>query len=102
MPFCVDVQWRLKYCTSRSCCFAAASEEKVPRLRRFPEVSFLREYKRYWPDLSFLIMFKVDAPVAMQVRRSGSIAPSEQSGNRPDACRHHIGRTSEPLEEVKR
>ena len=32
-------------------------DEKVPRLRRFPVLSsFLREYSRYCPDLSFLII----------------------------------------------
>lgn len=52
-------QCRLKYWTSRSCCFAFSSESKVPRLRRFPvEGSVLREYKRYWPDLSFRITAK--------------------------------------------
>ena len=29
---------------------------KVPRLRRFPDASFLREYKRNCPDSSFRIM----------------------------------------------
>jgi hypothetical protein len=59
----VRQEWRLKYCTSRSCCLAASSVLKVPRLRRFPvDVSFLREYKRYCPDFSFRIMIHVDAP----------------------------------------
>src|ERR1700677_1488585 len=50
-------QCRLKYWTSRSCCFAFSIVAKVPRLRRLPvEASFLREYKRNWPDLSFRII----------------------------------------------
>ena len=37
-------QWRLKYCTSASCFFAAASDVNVPRLRRLPVFGFnLRE-----------------------------------------------------------
>ena len=37
-------QWRLKYCTSRSCFSAAARVSKVPRLRRLPVFgSILRE-----------------------------------------------------------
>src|SRR6267378_1993278 len=48
---------RLKYCTARSCFSASARVAKVPRFRRRPlRGSFFREYKRYWPDLSFRIM----------------------------------------------
>jgi hypothetical protein len=37
-------QCRLKYCTARSCCSAAARLLKVPRLRRLPVFGFgLRE-----------------------------------------------------------
>jgi len=50
------LQCRLKNCTARSCCLAVSSVENVPRLRRFPEASFLREYRRYCPDLSLRIM----------------------------------------------
>jgi hypothetical protein len=47
----------LKYWTSRSCCFAFSKLENVPRLRRFPvDSSFLREYRRYSPDLSLRII----------------------------------------------
>src|SRR6202035_1881034 len=50
-------QWRLKYCTARSCALAFSIVEKVPRLRRFPVFAFfLREYKRYSPDFSFRII----------------------------------------------
>ena len=50
-------QCRLKYCTARSCLFAAASVLKVPRLRLFPVLGFfLREYSRYSPERSFLII----------------------------------------------
>jgi hypothetical protein len=49
--------FRLKYWTARSCASAAFRVAKVPRLRRFPVfASFFREYKRYWPELSFRIM----------------------------------------------
>jgi len=34
---------RLKYCTARSCFFAAASDLKVPRFFRFPDLSFFFE-----------------------------------------------------------
>lgn len=48
---------RLKYCTARSCRFAAWSVRNVPRFRRLPVLgSFFREYKRYPPDLSLRIM----------------------------------------------
>lgn len=39
-----ESQCFLKNCTSRSCCFACFSVEKVPRFRRFPvDASFFRE-----------------------------------------------------------
>ncbi len=45
---------------ARSCLFAAALVLNVPRFLRFPVFgSFLREYSRYLPDLSFLIMIVV-------------------------------------------
>ena len=48
---------RLKYWTAFSCFFAATLVWKVPRLRRFPVFGFfLREYNRYLPDFSFLII----------------------------------------------
>jgi hypothetical protein len=48
---------RLKYCTAFSCFFAAVLVLNVPRFLRFPVFGFfLREYNRYFPDLSFLIM----------------------------------------------
>jgi hypothetical protein len=47
----------LKYCTARSCFFAAARLEKVPRFFLRPvRESLLREYKRYFPDDSFRII----------------------------------------------
>jgi hypothetical protein len=47
----------LKNCTARSCFFAAAIEENVPKFRRLPVLGFfLREYRRYSPDFSFRIM----------------------------------------------
>src|SRR5437868_338753 len=47
----------LKNCTSPSCFFAAANDENVPRLRRFPVfASFFREYKRNSPDFNLRIM----------------------------------------------
>src|SRR5436305_5781645 len=50
-------QWRLKYCTAFSCFFAAAFVLKVPRFLRLPVFGFfLREYSRYLPDFSFLII----------------------------------------------
>lgn len=52
-------QWRLKYCTAFSCLFAAAFDLKVPRFLRLPVFGFfLREYSRYLPDFSFLIMLR--------------------------------------------
>lgn len=49
---------RLKNWMALSCFFAATSVLKVPRFLRFPVFgSFFREYRRYSPDLSFLIMF---------------------------------------------
>lgn len=52
-------QWRLKYCTARSCASAFSLEENVPRLRRLPVFEFfLREYRRYCPDFSFRIMLR--------------------------------------------
>jgi hypothetical protein len=48
---------RLKYCTAFSCFFAAARVLNVPRFLRFPVFGFFfREYNRYPPDFSFLIM----------------------------------------------
>jgi len=42
---------------ARSCFFARASVENVPRFLRLPVFGFfLREYNRYIPDFSFLIM----------------------------------------------
>jgi hypothetical protein len=42
---------------ARSCFFACASVENVPRFLRLPVLGFfLREYNRYFPDFSFLIM----------------------------------------------
>src|SRR5713226_2974401 len=47
----------LKNCTSCSCFCAAARVLKVPRFLLLPVFGFfLREYKRYCPDFSFLIM----------------------------------------------
>src|SRR5262245_1172776 len=43
-PIAPPLQWRLKYCTARSCFSAAARVLKVPRLRRRPVFGFtLRE-----------------------------------------------------------
>src|SRR6185503_1139810 len=48
---------RLKYCTARSCCSALSRLSNVPRFLRLPVFgSFLREYSRYLPVLSFLII----------------------------------------------
>ena len=56
-PACAPNQYRLKYCTARSCFSAAARDLKVPRLRRRPVFGLsLREYSRYSPDLSLRIM----------------------------------------------
>jgi hypothetical protein len=50
-------QCRLKYCTARSCFAAADRVLNVPRFLRRPVAGFrFREYKRYWPDLSFRII----------------------------------------------
>ena len=47
IPTVIAPHARLKYCTARSCFFAAAKEEKVPRFLRLPVLaSFLREYRR--------------------------------------------------------
>src|SRR5258706_5344550 len=52
-----DYPLRLKYCTARSCFSASARVPNVPRFFRLPVFeSFLREYSRYSPDLSFLII----------------------------------------------
>src|SRR5215813_10134870 len=51
---------RLKYCTAFSCFSAAARVPNVPRFFLLPVFgSFLREYKRYSPDLSFLIISRL-------------------------------------------
>ena len=48
---------RLKNWTAFSCFFAAALVLNVPRFRRFPVLGFfLREYNRYFPPFSFLII----------------------------------------------
>src|SRR6202045_891628 len=56
----VDIQCAcacLKYWMARSCCSASARVRNVPRFRRLPVLgSTFREYNRYSPDLSFLIM----------------------------------------------
>jgi hypothetical protein len=53
----VNRQPRLKNWTARSCFFAAAIEENVPKFRRLPVLGFfLREYNRYSPDCNFRIM----------------------------------------------
>ena len=50
-------QCLLKYCTAFSCFSAAAFVLNVPRFLRLPVLGFFfREYNRYLPDLSFLIM----------------------------------------------
>src|SRR5437899_3262449 len=50
-------QCLLKYCTAFSCFSAAAFVLNVPRFLRLPVLGFFfREYKRYLPDSSFLIM----------------------------------------------
>jgi hypothetical protein len=44
LTVCVTLQWRLKYCTARSCFSAAARVLKVPRFLRLPVFgSFLLE-----------------------------------------------------------
>ncbi len=49
----------LKYWTARSWASAARRLANVPRFRRLPLLaSFLREYKRNWPVLSFRIIAK--------------------------------------------
>src|SRR6266404_1217165 len=54
--YCCDYFF-LKNCTSCSCFCAAARVLKVPRFLLLPVFGFfLREYKRYCPDFSFLIM----------------------------------------------
>src|ERR1041385_4208899 len=54
-------QWRLKYCTAFSCFFAAVLVLNVPRFLRLPVFGFfLREYRRYLPDFSFLIIASSD------------------------------------------
>jgi hypothetical protein len=48
---------RLKYWMARSCFSAAARVSNVPRFLRLPVLaSTLREYSRYLPDFSFLII----------------------------------------------
>ena len=66
----------LKYCTARSCFWAAAREEKVPRFFRFPVfASFFREYKRYSPDCNFRIMQTEDAILSFMVgNENGTLA----------------------------
>src|SRR5579863_2832785 len=81
------VQCLLKYCTSRSCCLACSSVAKVPRLRRLPvEVSFLREYKRNWPDLSLRIMQRLDAAPRGEVASRRAI-PSSMRASSGGSCR---------------
>src|SRR5215467_4388036 len=61
-------QWRLKYCTSRSCFSAATRDLKVPRFRLFPVLgSFFLEWSRYPPDFSFSIMW--GAPFVSSARQ---------------------------------
>ena len=48
---------RLKYCTACSCFFACDFVVNVPRFLRLPVFGFFfREYNRYFPDFSFLII----------------------------------------------
>src|SRR5206468_402925 len=69
---------RLKYWTARSCLSAASRVLKVPRFRLFPVIGFfLREYNRYWPDLSFLIIAAPFHPLGFPARfRRPDAAPS--------------------------
>src|SRR5258708_4958314 len=76
---------RLKNCTARSCFSAACRLLNVPRFRRLPVFGFfLREYKRYWPDLSFLIINcselsysqHVNGPAGLRLPR-GSASPRD-------------------------
>ena len=65
----------MKYCAAFSCFFAAAFVLNVPRFRRLPVFGFfLREYTRYLPDFSFLIM----SPSNIR-RPSGPRAPTKKS-----------------------
>jgi hypothetical protein len=50
----------LKYWTARSCFSAAARVLKVPRFLRRPVRGLaFREYSRYFPEESFLIMARI-------------------------------------------
>jgi len=70
------VQWsnqplRLKNWTARSCFSASARVLNVPRFFRLPVfASTLREYRRYLPDFSFLIMNSIS------MQRQSSLAGS--------------------------
>src|SRR2546423_988996 len=63
----------LNICTARSCLRAAASEPKVPRLRRRPVVGFfLREYRRYFPEGSLRIIQLESARLRQKRRRQAA------------------------------
>jgi hypothetical protein len=67
----------LKYCTARSCFWAATREEKVPRFFRFPVfASFFREYKRYSPDCSLRIMQIKDVIRSFMVGKENGTLPT--------------------------
>src|SRR6266446_1964036 len=73
--------WCLKYCTARSCFSAPMRVPNVPRFRRFPvRGSALREYSRYFPGFSFLIMVKPPSLSSWQRQH-----PAACSFTRPDA-----------------
>ena len=79
----------LKNCTSRSCCRAFSSVVNVPRLRRLPVDSlFLREYKRYSPDLSLRI-------ICIWMRKTGARRPRRtRDQNRVRILNERCRRTS--------
>src|SRR5690242_19708040 len=73
----------LKNCTARSCLFAAASEEKVPRFLRFPVFAFFfREYNLNSPDFNLRIMHEKMTDFKARVGRT-----TPQNISRPDDAR---------------
>ena len=69
---------RLKNCTSRSCCSAAARVLNVPRFRRFPVFGFFdREYSRYLPEGSLRIIASLAANSSLAPVAGTTVVMSE-------------------------
>ena len=98
--------WRLKYCTARSCFFAASRVSNVPRFLRFPVFGFFfTEYSRYLPDFSFRIINASFGPGLKRPSPVSSCLLSHQAARRArvraafraEADRSAAGRAADAL-----